>query len=101
MQAKVNINKIYTPSENVVARDIQGELVIIPIVNSINDAKDEIFSLNKTGRAIWDKMDGKRSLKDIAEGLNSEFKGSIETIEKDVLGLTRELFKRKIIVEVK
>lgn len=42
----------------------------------------EIFSLNETGRAIRDKLDGKRSLKEIVDSLASEFEGSAEYIER-------------------
>ena len=99
MESKVNLESIYMPSQDVVAREIQGEFIIIPIASGIGDLGDEIFTLNGTGRAIWNKLDGKRSLKEVAEQLNSEFEGSIEEIEKDINGLTVELLKRRMIVE--
>ena len=99
MQIKVNISKIYIPSENVVARNIQGELIIVPITSGVGDLEDEIFTLNKTGKVIWEKMDGKKRLKDIAKEISSDFEGSIETIENDILGIAQELCKRKMLVE--
>ena len=99
MKVKVNLKNAYAPSENIVARDIQGELIIVPITSGIGDFEDEIFTLNKTGRLIWDRMDGKKSLKDIARELAAEFKSSEEEITKDVFGLAEELLKRKMIVE--
>lgn len=101
MQIKTNLNSIYAPSENVVARDIQGEFIIIPITSGIGDLEDEIFSLNETGRAIWSKLDGKSKLKDVTAQLSSEFEGSPKKIEQDALGVTEELLKRKMLVEVK
>jgi len=97
MKAKVDLNRIYTPSEDVVARDLHGEFIIIPIASGIGDTDDEIFSLNKFGRAIWDKLDGKTTLKEIVNTLTSQFEGTVTEIENDVLGLTEELLKRKII----
>ena len=99
MKVKVNLKNTYALSENIVARDIQGELIIVPIASGIGDSEDEIFTLNKTGRLIWDRMNGKKSLKDITQELVAEFEGSEEEITKDVLGLTEELLKRKMIVE--
>ena len=99
MKVKVNLKNTYALSENIVARDIQGELIIVPITSGIGDFEDEIFTLNKTGRLIWDRMDGKKSLKDITQELVVEFEGSEEEITKDVLGLTEELLKRKMIVK--
>ena len=99
MEPTVNLDSTYMPSQDVVAREIQGEFIIIPIVSGIGDLEDEIFTLNETGRAIWNKLDGKRSLKEAAEQLNSEFEGNIEEIEKDINGLTTELLKRRMVVE--
>ena len=99
MEPTVNLDSTYMPSQDVVAREIQGEFIIIPIVSGIGDLEDEIFTLNETGRAIWNKLDGKRSLKESAEQLNSEFEGNIEEIEKDIIGLTTELLKRRMVVE--
>jgi len=101
MDIKVNLSNIYKPSEDIVARDIQGELIIIPITSGIGDLEDEIFTLNETGRAIWEKLDGKKTLKEIAQELARDFEGSLEEIEKDILGLIRELLKRRMLVEVK
>ena len=101
MSGKISINAKYAPSKDVVARDVQGEFIIIPITSGVGDLEDEVFSLNETGRAIWGKLDGKRTLKNIAEDLNSEFEGKREDIQKDILGIAGELLKRKMIVVVK
>jgi hypothetical protein len=101
MDIKVNLDNIYMPSEDVVAREVQGEFIIVPITSGVGDLEDEIFALNETGRAIWDKLDGKKTLKQIAEGLSQNFTAPIEEIEKNVLGLTDELLKRRMLVEVK
>lgn len=101
MDIKTSLDNIYMPSENVVAREIQGEFIIIPITSGVGDLEDEIFSLNLTGRAVWDMLDGKRSLKDVAGDLGLQFEGPLEEIERDVLGITQELLRRKMLVEVK
>ncbi len=99
MSKKISLTTKYALSENVVARDVQGEFIIIPITSGVGD-EDEIFTMNETGRAIWDRLDGKRTLKDVIEDLNSEFEGKQEDIQKDVLGIADELLKRKMIVGV-
>ena len=101
MELQVDLNGLYAHSEDVVAREVQGEFIIIPITSGIGDLEDEIFTLNETGRAVWDKLDGKRSLKDIAKDLSLEFEGSLEDIEKDITGIAEELLKRRMLAEVK
>ena len=100
MEAKLNLGAIFTPSDNVVAREIEGELIIVPLASGIGDMEDELFTLNETGRAIWDRLDGKKSLKELVMELHAEFEAKAEDIEKDVVGLASELIKRRMLVEV-
>jgi hypothetical protein len=98
METRVSLDSLYIPSENVVARDIEGELIIVPLTSGIGDSEDEIFTLNETGRAIWQSLDGKKSLQDVAEVLKMEFEAQPGEIEVDVVGLVKELAKRKMVV---
>jgi hypothetical protein len=96
----VQIEAIYVPSEDIVAREIEGELIIIPLVAGIGDMEDELYSLNETGKAIWDRLDGKTSLGTVAAALATEYDAPKAEIEHDVLGLVTELARRKMLVEV-
>jgi Coenzyme PQQ synthesis protein D (PqqD) len=100
MKSKINIDVTYRPSEDLVCREIEGELIIVPLVAGMGDMEDELFTLNETGRAIWAKLDGKKSLKAVAEELSAEYEAPPGEIKKDVIGLAEELLKRKMIVEV-
>lgn len=101
MKSSIDLNSIYKPSEDVVARDVQGEFIIIPITSGIGDLEDEIFTLNETGRVVWDSLDGKKTLQNVIENLESEFEAAEGEIGKDVLGISAELFRRKMLVEAK
>jgi len=100
MEAKVSLDKFYMPSEDVVAREIEGELIIVPLVAGIGDMEDELFTMNETGKAIWDRLDGKKKLKDVLGELFAEFEAPAGEIEKDLIGLLEELVRRKIVAEV-
>lgn len=100
MKAKVDFNTAYVPSEDIVAREIEGELIIVPLVSGIGDMEDELFTLNETGRAIWDRLDGQKSLRDIVEELSMDYEGPIGKIEKDVIGLMEEFLKRAMVIKV-
>ncbi|MCU0666418.1 MAG: PqqD family protein [Candidatus Omnitrophica bacterium] len=99
MKISVSFDKSYKPSEDVVARQVQGEFIIIPITSGVGDEEDAIFTLNETGKAVWDKLDGKKTLKSIINELVKEFDAPLEEIEKDILGITSELLKKKMLVE--
>ena len=96
----VRLNAVYAPSEDVVAREIEGELIIVPLVAGIGDLEDDLFSMNKTGKAIWDQLDGKKSLDEIAVALGQDYDAPPGEIERDVLGLVQELVKRRMLVEI-
>ena len=80
MDEKLSSNKIYKPSEDVVAREVGGEFIIIPITSGIGGSEDAIFSLNETGIDIWKRLDGERSLGEIKEELKKDYEASAEEI---------------------
>ena len=102
MQTQITLDTTYVPSEDVVYRDVEGELIIVPLTREVVEGEEDaaaIFTLNECGRAIWDLLDGQRSLKDLVAELSIEFDAPPGKIETDVLGLVGELVKRKMLVE--
>jgi hypothetical protein len=99
MEVKVDLDLAYAPSEDVVAREIEGELIIVPLAAGIGDVEDEIYTLNETGRAIWGRLDGRKSLRLVAQELGAEYDSPAEQLEKDVLGFVGELLRRRMLVE--
>jgi hypothetical protein len=99
MEKKVALDKVYVLSEDIVSRKIDNDLVIIPIKAGIADEGDALYTLNETAAVVWGQLNGKKSLSDIVKVLGSKFSVSSKTIERDVLGITRELLKRGFIFE--
>jgi hypothetical protein len=61
--------------------------------------EDELFTLNDTGKAIWDQLYGQTSLADVVAVLETEYEGAEDgAIERDVLGLVAELVARRMLV---
>lgn len=92
---------IYMPSDDIVAREIEGEIIIVPLAAGIGDMEDELFTLNETGKAIWTRLDGQQTLEEVIAGLIQVFDASADEIENDVLGLVEELINRRMLVEVR
>jgi hypothetical protein len=99
-ETEVSLDGFYRPSEDVVARNIEGELIIVPLIAGIGDLEDELFTLNETGKAIWDRLDGKKTLRNVLDDLSAEFEAPVGEMEKDLIGLVDELVRRKILVAV-
>lgn len=85
-------------SDDIVSREIEGELIIVPIASGIGDIEDDLYSLNDTGRKIWDQIDGTRTLGDIAADLAQEYTAPVDEITRDVIGIVTELASRKIVL---
>ncbi|MEN8154711.1 MAG: PqqD family protein [Acidobacteriota bacterium] len=95
---KINLDAKYSVSDNVVAREIEGEIIIVPLTAGIGDAEDDLFSLNETGRSVWKYLDGEKSVKEIVSLLTKTYEASENDIRNDVTGLMEELLTRGIIV---
>lgn len=93
----LTLQSICAPSDDVVAREIEDELIIVPLVAGIGDADDELYTLNPTGQAIWQKLDGTRQLGQIAAELADEYDAPPADIAQDVLGIVGELARRKMV----
>jgi len=100
MDATTDLNAVYAPSKDVVTREFDKELIIIPLVSGIGDTENELFTFNDAGKAIWDKLDGKRNLEGVVKELSAEFEDLGEKLGEDVIELVTELLRRKIIVEI-
>jgi hypothetical protein len=94
MESEVTLSTICAPSADVVARAIEGEVIIVPLVSGIGDADDELYTLNVAGRAIWEKLDGHLTLAEVAAALTEVFEGPRSELETDVLGFAGEMVRR-------
>jgi hypothetical protein len=95
----IQMDAVYMPSDDVVAREIEGELIIVPLVAGIGDMEDELYTVNETGKVIWDRLDGKTTLAQVVATLTPEYEADPGEIEHDVCGLVEELFRRRMLVE--
>jgi hypothetical protein len=94
MESSLTMNSICAPSEDIVAREIEGDIIIIPLVSGIGGSNDELYTLNETGQAIWLLLDGTRTLGEVAAFLSQKFAFLPEKINADVLGFAGEMTLR-------
>ncbi len=98
MTYEPTLETVCLPSEDVVAREIEGEMILVPLVAGIGDADDELYALNDTGKAIWNALDGERTLGQVAKLLFEEFECTPEILREDVLGFAGEMVRRRMLV---
>ncbi len=88
---------IYLPSEDVVARQIEDEFILVPIASGIGDMEDALYTLNETGRAVWERLAEDRTVNDVVDELLEEFDADRETVCRDVCGILAELLKLSMV----
>ena len=94
----INLETIYSHSPKIVARDTGDEYVLVPVTDNIADMKS-VYTLNSTGSFIWERIDGKRTVKDIVEELENEFDVDGKQALDDVLSFFQEMKDFLIIAE--
>lgn len=89
----------FAPSAKVVAREIEGEMIIVPLTGDLGDLTDDLFTLNATGKAIWQACDGQTTLRQIVDQFSENYPVPREVIEREVVGFVEELCGRGIFIE--
>jgi len=80
----------YERDSNVVAREIAGERILVPIRTQAADMT-AIYVLNETGARIWDLIDGEHSVSEIEEIIVDEYDVSRETAGADIAQIVGQL----------
>ena len=78
------LNAVYAQDDNMVFRRIGDEVVLVPIRWETADM-EAIYTLNETGAAIWELLDGQRTLAQVRDALVAEYDVSIDKAEQDVV----------------
>ena len=97
MTSQVSLDTICIPSDDVVSREIEGEIIIVPLVAGIGDVDDELYTLNETGQAIWRRLDGSRTLREVVGELEVVFQVDRADLEDDVVGFASAMVRRGIL----
>ena len=93
------MSKVFAKCEDFVQRDVAGECLLVPLKRQLIDANC-IYVLNETGTAVWNKIDGRRSLSDITGEMYEEFEVTSEQLEQDLVVLIQDLLSINAIQEV-
>jgi hypothetical protein len=100
MKTKIKLDAVYKASSDVVVREVEREIIIIPFASGIDYSENEPYFLNITAQVIWQRLNGRRSLKDVVSDLALEFKTPVKFIKKDVIEFVEKLLMKKMLVEV-
>jgi hypothetical protein len=74
----------YIKKGEFVARSIAGETIVVPVRGQVGDL-DSIYNLNEVGGFIWERIDGRTGVSQIAEAVAGEFEVTPEEAGRDTL----------------
>jgi hypothetical protein len=73
----VDLDACCAPSEELLTSEVAGELILAPLAAEPGDTEDGLYALNATGRAVWERLDGRTRLRDIAQALAERYQAPI------------------------
>lgn len=95
----MNPAAVYRKNSDFVQRDVAGECILVPIRRS-HTASNSIYVLNDTGAALWNRIDGTRSVHAITEEFLQEYDVTPDRVREDFEALLADLRSIHAIDEV-
>lgn len=86
------ISQTFRASDDVVAREVGGEMVLLDLVSGT------YFGLGAVGSRVWEQLSqGEASLAQLADLIQAEFDAPRERIEQDIAELLGQLVEKQLI----
>ena len=92
------MSTVYVKSEDVVARQIAGETLLVPVRGDLAGLQ-RIFALDKVSQFIWERLDGQSDLPEICSAVVAEFEVSQGRAQADAERFIAELLDAGLIAE--
>jgi hypothetical protein len=90
----LKIEYIFKKSDDVIIKDIDNESVLL------NLKSGDYFTVNATGSAILESLNGSRNIAEIAKKISMEFKVDYKQVVHDAVDFLGTLYKNKLIVKL-
>jgi len=95
MQA-VQTSARFIRNHEVVSRQIEGELVIVPIRRGVGDL-NSLYTLNPVGSALWEFMNEGHTLPEMVSRVCDEFEVTASQAQSDILKFLDSMLEEKLI----
>ncbi len=69
---RLTLDSVLAHSPDVAARLVGGRVVLAPLMAEPGTELDDLFTLNSTGQAIWELIDGERPLREVVTMLSRD-----------------------------
>jgi Coenzyme PQQ synthesis protein D (PqqD) len=86
-------------NREVVSRQIEGELIIVPIRRGVGDL-NSLYTLNPVGSVLWEFMTEGHSLSEMVQRICEEFEVTKTQAQEDIRQFLDSLLEEKLIQSV-
>ena len=93
---QIKLESVPQKSSNIVFRKIEDEYILVPMLASSAEV-EHIFSLNKVGADVWERINGEKTAGEIVDELIREYEETQDRIKDDVLSFLSDIAEAKII----
>lgn len=88
----MTINQSFQASDDVVSREVGGEMVLLDLASGL------YFGLDPVGSRVWEKLsEGATSLTQLVDAIEAEFDAPRDRIESDLAQLLAELTEKHLV----
>ncbi len=91
----MDLKRIYNNKTKFVVREIGNELILVPLTGNVAKM-NEMFTMNETGKLIWENINEYTTLEELENVVTNEFSIDIETARMDI-----ESFINQLIIKLK
>ncbi len=95
----MNPTAVYAKHPDYVQRDVAGECILVPVRRSLKDS-NSIYVLNETGAALWQRLDGICTVRDICAAFLEDYDVAPDQLHQDFDTLLADLLSIQAIQEV-
>jgi len=86
----MDLQKLYKMKSKFVVRGVGNELILVPLTGNVAQM-NELFTMNETGRFIWENIGEKTTVDDIENLMTEAF-----SIDRDTAKIDIENFIKKL-----
>jgi len=86
----MNLKSLQKIKAGFVTREVGNELVLVPLTGNVAQM-DELFTMNETGKFIWENIDEDSTIDVLAEKMVEVFEVSPEIAKRDVVGFLEKM----------
>jgi Coenzyme PQQ synthesis protein D (PqqD) len=89
-------NVRFIRNREVVSRQIEGELIIVPIRHGVGDM-NSLYTLNQVGTVLWDFMQEEHTVPEMMNRVCEEFEVTATQAQDDICEFLDSLLEEKLV----